>query len=210
MSMRFKIPKSWDDITIEQYQEINRLDKSDEIDYLVSLVSIVCHLDVETVESMDLKKLRDLGTSLAFIKTMPDKFVNDFKLNGKKYIVDCNIAHITTGQYIDLNKYIELGIEENMHKILTLFCLPTKRKFLKRVSLKYGKGYDLNELSVELLKTPISVAYPLALFFCKLLEKSMPAIQDSLIQEVEEMKKIIMKEVEKKKPSNKDGRGFRW
>lgn len=205
--MRYKIPKSWSDINIGQFQEIQRLDKSDELDYLISMVSVVCHLDVDTVESLTLTHLRDIGSKMAFLNTMPDKFVNYFKLKDTTYFVDCNIANISAGQYIDLNKYIEEGAEENLHKILTVFCLPTKRKWFKRKQLKYGEGYDISKMSNEMLQAPVSVAYPLALFFCKLLEKSMPVIQDCLVKEMESLNKVISSQLKKEKVLKSTGGG---
>ena len=194
-----KIPTSWHEITIAQYQEIVKLDKSDELDYLISLVSVVCHMEVDEVEALTLTALREIGAKLAFIQTMPEKFVNDFTINGVKYIVDCNIAHISAGQYIDLAKYIETNVEDNLHKILSIFCLPTKRKWLRRVPFKYGQGYDLGQTATLLLQTPISVAYPLALFFCKLLNKSIPAIEDYLAKELKIVEKQIAKQQTKEK-----------
>ena len=80
--MKFKIPKSWSDVTIGQFQEINRLDKTDELDYLINLVSVLCRLEVDIVESLTLQQLQGIGSKMSFISKMPDKFINDFKLNG--------------------------------------------------------------------------------------------------------------------------------
>lgn len=187
--MKFKIPKGWSDVTIGQFQEINRLDKSDELDYLINLVSVLCNLEVDLVESLTLSQLQEIGQKMSFISTMPDKFINDFKLNGNHYIIDCNIAHISAGQYIDLQKYIEKGTEENLHNILTVFCFPSKRVWFKRKPLKYGKGYSINALADEFKQVPFSVAYPLAVFFCKLLEKSIPVIKLYLEKELVKLEK---------------------
>lgn len=196
--MKYRIPKSWADVTIAQFNEINRLDKSDEMDYLVSSISVLCGLSVENVESLTLSQLRAIGQKMTFLQTMPEKFVNYFKIKGNTYFVDCNIAHISAGQYIDLNKYIEDGADENLHKILTVFCLPTRRTFLGRKPSKYGVGYDINKLADEFYKhATIDAVYPLAVFFCKLLEKSMPAIQASLAKEMESLSKMIAKQVKK-------------
>ncbi len=191
--MKYHIPKSWKDITVNQFYLINELDKSEELDYLVNLIAILCNLTIDHVEAMTIQNIKSIGDKLSFVSKMPEKFVNDFKLNGKHYIVDCNISHISGGQYIDLGEYIKQGTDTNIHKILTVFCIPSERKWFKRKALKYGVGYSLNSLADEFKEVSFEIAYPLAVFFCKLLEKSMPVIQVYLEKELNILQKMSEK-----------------
>lgn len=180
-----KIPHSWAEVTIAQFQEINRLDKKDEMDYLINSISVLCDAEVPEVEALTLTRLREINSEMKFLLKMPEKFVNQFKIDVDTYIVDPSINHITAGQYIDLNKYIQDGVEENLHKIMTCFCFPTTKRFMKRRRKRYGDGYDLNELAAHFqYNATMDVVYPLTLFFCTLISESMPGIQDYLLKEL--------------------------
>jgi len=187
-----KIPKSWSQVSIAQYQEIQRLDKKDEIDYLINSISVLCKADIPEVEALTLTQLREINSEMKFLLTMPEKFVNQFKIGNEVYIVDPAINHVTAGQYIDLNKYIQEGVEENLHKIMTCFCFPTTKRFMKRRRKRYGDGYDLNELAERFqYGATMDVVYPVTLFFCTLINDSMPGIQDYLIKELKKMNQEV-------------------
>jgi hypothetical protein len=200
-----KIPKSWAEVTVSQFQEISRLDRNDELDYLINSISVLCHMDIPDVENLTITELRDISSQMTFLNELPTKFVNEFKIDGKTYQVDPLIHHITAGQYIDLNKYIQDGVEENLHKILTCFCFPTYKRLMRRKRLKYGVGYDLNELADKFQGVSIDVVYPICVFFCKLTSGLMPLIQDSLINKVEKMNKQAREILEKHSNINGDG-----
>lgn len=191
-----KIPKSWSEVSISQYQEIRRLNKEDEIDYLINSISVLCKADIPEVEALTLMRLREINTEMAFLLKMPEKFVNQFKIGNEVYMVDPSIDHVSAGQYIDLNKYIQEGVEENLHKIMTCFCFPTTKRFMKRRRKRYGDGYDLNELAEHFqYGATMDVVYPLTVFFCTLINDSMPGIQDYLIQELKRMNQQVKEKV---------------
>lgn len=190
-----QIPKSWAGVTIQQFKDLSKLDKSDELDFSINTIAIICGMTVDEVESLPIAKIKEITNSLAWMNKMPEKFVNDFKLNGVKYIVDPSIQKISAAQYIDLNEYVKKGVTENLDNIMTVFCFPTSGIFRKKPS-KYGQGYSL-KATAELFNEQLTmdVCYPLSLFFCKLLNKSTPIIKDYLEKELEKLKAMKPKDL---------------
>jgi len=98
------LPRSWNDVTVEQFRELKSLDNED-FDSLFSreleYVSILTDTDIEELEDMDIDELTTVISELKFIKKSP---TNQFKreLTYYKY-KGCD--SLTLGEFIDLEHY---------------------------------------------------------------------------------------------------------
>jgi hypothetical protein len=99
-----KLPKSWNDITVEQFKELKSLDNED-FDSLFSRelesLAILTNSDTDEFEEMDIDELISTIAEIKFIKKPPtSQFkhdINEFKYKG------CN--SLTLGEFIDLEVY---------------------------------------------------------------------------------------------------------
>jgi len=189
--MKIEIPQSWEHITIKQFSELYALKslEQDHIDYMIDVVMITCKLKYHEVSSLSLVQLKDIFGKLSFIESEPikDKIVDRYESQGIMYVAQRDISKISAGQYIDLKTFIEKEPIKNIHNIMAVLYVPYKKKY---------NEVPVTEIADSFYDTmPITVAYPFALFFCNLLNNSMPAISLCLEKEVKETMTRTLKAV---------------
>jgi len=192
--MKLTVPTSWQDITVEQFQRIHKLNtsdlaKEDPIDYLLSLISICCKESYETISKFSIEQINTVGARLQFIQAMPPqkKIEQVIKLN-REYLCELAIEKISAGQYIDLKNYIKHGVIENIHNILTCFYIPRMEKYAQTKP---------EIIANQFLKMSIADAYPIAVFFWNLVNSSMEIIQDYLVSEtMDQIRKALALQVQ--------------
>ena len=197
-----KLPKDYTEVTINQLIELKEIDEDKSIDNETApeLTRALLRLSVfngvpyEELEQMPISELKSDIKKLEFLNTLPsDKVVEWFKCGGYWWKVNFDITKLTAGNYIDMDMWVKEPdkILSNSHKILSLFCQPFK--WLR----KYNKMTDEDKYE-KLKHCPVSVAYPLSVFFCKLFNNLIESIPDSLQNE----SKQLMKEAQELQMSN--------
>ena len=188
-----KLPKDYSEVTISQLIEIKAIDEDKSIDNepapeltrAILKLSVFNGVPYEKLESMPLAEIKEDIKKLAFLDTLPsDKKVEWFKCGGYWWKVNYDITKLSAGNYIDMDMWVKKPDEilNNSHKILSIFCQPFK--WLR----KYKKITD--EQKFEILKNvPVSVAYPLAVFFCNLFSNLIESMPDYLQQQSQQLMK---------------------
>lgn len=192
--------KNWNNTTILEYIQIMDILKSNlgEVQKLNGIIAILTGLtEEELVSKIDYKKYQTLLGSLDFLKDKPTSQLKpEYEINGVIYKVFYNMNKISTAQYIDLLTLTKKEDEflPNLHKVLSLFLIPTKEKktiFGKRnVPLKYG-SYDVEEVADILLNNlTIDIANELMVFFYRSFESLMKATLRYMIRQLKKMKNV--------------------
>lgn len=188
--MKVIVPVSWEHITIKQFTELQNLKlvEQDAIDYLVEVVMVCCNLTYKEAAAIPITELRKVYDRMGFISEMPStKVVEKYELEGITYLANWDISKISAGQYIDIKEASSTEAIKNIHNIMAALYIPKGEK--------YGDS-DTNAIADKFYNTmPITVAYPLAVFFCNLLGNSMPAIRDCLQAEAMEKTRRAIQEV---------------
>jgi len=190
-----KLPKSWKDISIKQFVEVSNLVQSglEDIDLKVKLMSIFSGEPEDYFLKLNYKEFNKLCNSVAFMNDLniSGKLIYNFKIDGIKFIVNPNVSDLSTAEYIDLLNYMgsKDKVKDNLHKILAIFIKPKHKWFgLKKVYMRRGEVAE-----ILLNKMPITIAYPLSVFFCELLNNSIKTTKDYL----DMMMKKVMREAKK-------------
>lgn len=191
--MKLTVPQSWNEISIEQFQKLNKLNEAnleDQIDYMIQLVSICCKDSYANISKLSITQLRVVAEQLGFTKELPaqKKIESVIKLT-RKYECMLSIEKISAGQYIDLKEYIKRGIVDNLHYIMTCFYIPEGENYAQS---------DVKEIAND-FKENLSVGecYPIAVFFWDLVRLSMEDIQDYLVQEtMDQIRKALALQVQ--------------
>jgi hypothetical protein len=180
--MRIYLPKDWTQVSVRQFQELTVCKErcEDQIDMIIEVLSIMSEKTRQEISTIEMKDVFKLWDGLKFIEQgMPDKVEQRLKLKGVSYYTDLNILKFNTDQYGSLKSYIKDGdIIGNLHKILSVFYVPVGEKYCE------GKR-SIEEIQDDMLDCPISVAYPIAVFFWNLLNAWMKIIEDSLLSQSE-------------------------
>lgn len=189
--MKVIIPKDFSGITIGQFIELQNIKSidSDVIDFMVDFVSTISNLTYKEAANLSVADLRKIYDSLGWFNegVKETSITERYELDGVMYCANIDISKITANQYVSIMTALKNGTDANLHHIMAALYIP------------YGKKYDdipANEVAEKFYKNmPITIAYPLAVFFCNLLKDSMKDINLYLSSQAMSKTRQALKEV---------------
>ena len=210
--MKLKLPKDWSGVTVGEF--INLLPSTtkamSETQQTAHVLSVLSGVDKADIYKMSLESIAKHNKRLEFLaKPLPQgSHKNRFKLLGTWYEVDPNAKKLSGGQYIrsmqilkDLSNDPDT-IDKNIHLILANVIKPMKRNGLKLEALT---EYDIADLSKTFYDAlPISIAYPIIVFFCSLSKALIPFMEDYSRQKIKETESQLLT-IQKDLLSSSDG-----
>lgn len=126
------IPEKWEDITLLQLQEINKLMKSEGENFnMYQCLHILCHKTKEEVEALPVPFFESICNRLIFLKTkLPDQEPRPYvEINGERYQVNL-INDMTVAEYEATDAVLRTD-EENLATILAILCRKPDEQFDK-------------------------------------------------------------------------------
>lgn len=194
--------KDWSSITILEYLQIMDIIKDQNEDTLesvklrnlIGIISILSGIDINVLMKMDIKQFNKYSKALEFMNTLPKSELKPtYEINGIVYKVQYDMNKISTEQYIDMLTLAKGDFTKNMHKILSLFLIPTEEKKtvlgkVKYHPVEYG-SYNVEEVANILLENlTVDIAYELMVFFYQNYENLMIATLRFLIKKIKKLK----------------------
>lgn len=182
--------KSFDELTIKKYRDLINLERIDDTEYGIEILSILSGMEPDELLDMPLEKFASLMAQTKFIYGNVEKA--DYKklgkvitVNGKDYRLMKSARDLTAGQYIDYKAYIQRDdFLAMLPYILTVFLIPEGHK--------YNNGYDVSELAKEFDENmSLPIALSVSDFF---LHQSMMSIRSSVTYLKWKMKRMMKKE----------------
>lgn len=190
------IPKNWKEVTIELFTKLYPTFKTEEmtdteiVDNKIKQLSYIKGISLEEAEMCTVSEGNKVKELLAL--PIPTKIVKLFKLNGITYRFNISSNDLNAGGYIGVMNAIKEDPIKNMH--VTMFNLATPVKYswwrAKWVSYDFNPS-EVGDRLEEFKQLPISIAYPIAVFFLTLSKVLTPVTQDYLSQSLEIMKKSL-------------------
>lgn len=155
--MDIKLKKSWDDITVAQFQALKNMDKEEYpelIDKGIVMVDIVYDIDSRNISYSDFNIL--VKSLNEFIGTKPEKkkAKASYTVNGNKYNLDLDYANFTTSQFIDFTTYRK---DDDYVGMLSVVLIPEYHK--------YSDGYDMQKVKDDLENISVTDAMAIINFF---------------------------------------------
>jgi hypothetical protein len=178
--------KSWKDITLRQAQELFALDPLDFIEDLqfeIEQLSILIDVDPSEIENWPSQKIIDSFKEYEFVKTLPkQQLTEEFVIEETTYKMT-PLNELTLAQMVDIEELINLGIKQNIHRIISVIWLPI------------DKPYEPDPKREELmLDVNLEVIYGNLLFFYHIVTIYINNTQVSLMEMMtEEMTATMMK-----------------
>lgn len=159
-----KIAKSWNSVSIAQFQQLQKLKEPTYENQLIT-ISILTGMELEQVEDLPTATIEKLLAGLDWMNTLPEpKQVKQFRHGNSIYRFAASRHDITAGQFITVQDLFsgEDWISQ-LHNIMAALTvryriLPPKRFEIKAKDYEYTADMFRREM-------PISVAYAYALFF---------------------------------------------
>ena len=158
------LPKSWDELTLKMYTDIERFyaDKESTFD-VRNVLNIMCGLSVEEIDQLPIEFVEKLLEQLEWIKEAPSwgEPSNKVEIDGVEYKVNIQ-DKLKTGEYIALDTVLK-GDKHNYAAMLAVMCR------------KDGELYDSkfeNEVLGDRIKmweqVPVVKVMPICAFFLSL------------------------------------------
>ncbi|MEO5966826.1 MAG: hypothetical protein ABIP69_01080 [Ferruginibacter sp.] len=182
--MEINVPTSLKDISIRQFVEFEKSDKTNQ-----DLVSIFC--DIENTNLLQLKDFQEITEMVTEVLNTPPIFYKQFKYKGINYGFIPKLDNLSTAEFIDLEMY--MGKQETFHKSMSILYRP----IIKERSNWFKKSqpfYDIqkyegaNDLFID---APVEYYLGACVFFFDLmndLEKTMLAYSQIILNKAKEEK----------------------
>ena len=119
-----KLPKSWNEVTVNQWVELNSIDQYEYNSvflHTLEAISILSDTDPEELEELSPEELIDLASQVSFIKREPS---NKPKQAVKGFMLK-PLDALTLGEFIDLEHYVSQSVQ-NFDILLSILYKKTK------------------------------------------------------------------------------------
>ena len=209
--MEVTIPTCWDDITLEKYIKLRPVLQTEQtpIQRVINILCVLTGEKREVVKDIKLDDYNKILSKMEFLNTELPKEIKGkrFEVGGKHYEFSFDAKKLLFGEYISAMEMLqdaqtnEEVIFNNLPKILTTICRPVEKKWLGWRDIKLD-GELIRETVDNFYKNmPITIAYPIGVFFYTHLQTS---TQDTKISLVEEATKIVKEMTEEMRAERKE------
>lgn len=188
---------NWNNITVGKYSQIYQVLKNEDIEPIVDKqILILCTLTGKSksyIENIPLDQFRKMSAQIEFIDNLAEvntEFPNWIYFKGKLYKPYKNLSKLKAGQFVDLSNFCrdKERLVENIANCLGVVCQPLRLGLFRRMY----SGELQQKTAKEMEELPMSIAYPIALFFCLVWQNSQEPIRQSLASlPSREMRKIL-------------------
>lgn len=185
-----KLPKSWDEISLDAYSRLYPLiiekpkTALEQVNLNYRRIMSVMDCEVEDVDTLtvdEVTKFNNLITS-----EMPTKIYKRFVVNGYKYEFNLDANTLNAGGYASIMSDIQDKPYNILYKIMFNIATPIKLTPLGYKPYEFEKT-DIHKRMDEFKQMPISVANPIAVFFCNLSKALTGVTEDYLSNQMKKM-----------------------
>ena len=186
----WRVPATWDEVTLKQFQEIEKYYSDKDKDFDVrDVLHIFTNKSQDEINELPMDFVETLMTHLLFLQTQPEekKPSNSIKLNGTTYTIHTE-NKLKVGEYVAC----DTALKADKHNYAALLAI---------LARKDGELYDSkyeNEVLEERIKmweqVPVTKVLPVVSFFLSLYVTSLIPSQLSL--QMEELISLTAKDIE--------------
>lgn len=145
-----RVPTSWDDVCIRQFEALQSIDKDDEnADF--EIVSVLCDIDQDIVESLPIKEFGSILSKLSFLSTSPQPHrpAKQLLIDDKVINVTLSAQEMCAAQFLDYKNILSKeNVDRRTARLMAVFMIPDGKE--------YNKGYNTNEW-IDFLNNNLSV-----------------------------------------------------
>ena len=166
MKVEITIPTDLGEVTLKQYQKFLKIAEGNEDSEFLhhKMIEIFCNTNLKVVPLIKYKDILDITNVLTGMFNQEHKFIKTFKLGGVEFGFIPNLEDITSGEYMDLDNYI--NDLKDFHKAMAVMYRPINSKLLGKYTIEPYLGSDVYS---ELMKNaPLNVVLGARVFFYRL------------------------------------------
>lgn len=174
--MELKKVSSWEDVTLKQLLDLKAVDPL-EVDtstgLLVKKVSILCEVEEEVVEELDVEELMSLALVLSFANEDP----TTYKERIENYVMK-PFSKLTLGEFITLDVYVSTDYIKNAAKIISIIYRRWKIGEFGSEELEQLGKIDIEKRAEEMLNAKAGEVFGVIAEFLKFRERFMERYAD--------------------------------
>lgn len=151
MNTKITLPENISEITLDQYQRFDKLNKRtdlSELNYNKRVIEIFTELKYRDIGNISHKDYADILEQVTKAMNQDCKFENRFSIQDVEFGFIPNLDEMTTAEFVDLSKW---GIEvENLHRVMAVLFRPIAYKKIKNSwfqrLLRADEYYEIKQL----------------------------------------------------------------
>ena len=167
----FNVPKSWDEVFLDQYQEIIKINETDSPFFIkqMNTLSILTDtlVDDDVWEDMDIEEMAIITKGLSWLKQDPS---DQFKQVIDKYTIK-DINTLTLGEFIDLEFFFSENYIDNLPKICAILYRQNKLDEWGNIVVEPYSVIVLNDRAKTFESLPINNIYGIIKYYLDFKEK---------------------------------------
>jgi len=186
--------KTWDDITISIWQELEAIEADNAITRFLNQISIITDTDIDEIRSMPIIKFNKLRDDLKFMNEPPNKdVVVKFEIDGVKYGIIPQMDFMSAGEWIDAENWKD-KVDENIHLYSALIYRPITKETATHHEIEpHTSSGFIERANLFKERLPITTVYGAVLFFSAFVMSVTKVLADYLMEEHQEnLTKISM------------------
>ena len=187
MKLELIIPESLNEVPLLHYQQfVDDVKGSEDEDYIGQrLVERFCGIELKEIVKIKQKDILNLTNHFNTLFKAKNKFKTRFKIHNVEFGFITDLENITSGEYIDLEKYLQ--DVNTLHKAMAVMYRPiVKEKGDKYEIEPYQSALNYSEV---MQYAPLSIVLAAQVFFWSLGQQLLKAIPTFLETEMKKMSK---------------------
>jgi len=197
--MKIELPNSWEGVTIEQFQALQKIlaEKGDEYATNMAIISIMSGVPVDEIETYALKTYAKCMRTLSFLsEQLVGEVQKAVEFGGLRYDVITDVYKLNGGQYITLMHLMKDPdkVIDQLHEVMAVFLVPKKKTWYGWKKQPYNSEKH-KEISEAMLQAPMTIVQPLSAFFLTSYLKSARHILESSVRKAEKVKRQAEKKL---------------
>lgn len=158
-NFNFKIPTSWDEVTLDTFINLQALYKDDYKPSFTEIISVLSNIKKEELNNYPALIIEKVMDNLTFLSTpITNETNNTITINGERYIVNTE-EELLFGEYVDAQTILDAD-RSNFKAILGILC--------RKEDEVYNDVFIAKKLNkrIEMFgQQPITKVYPIISFF---------------------------------------------
>jgi len=163
----YDIPTQWDDVTVDKFIEIVKLNEKKDINDLekvMELMNILTTIPKDDVELLPVESFMEIQNNFSFVKTDVDKKMKDsIVIDGEEYFVKNDFNDLTMGESITIETLLKEA-DNPMYILDKMLCLFLRKK-KENGKLESFKTTFLTDRIDIFRNAPITEVYNNLIFF---------------------------------------------
>jgi hypothetical protein len=187
MKLELIIPESLNEVPLMHYQQfVDDVKGSEDEDYIgQKLVERFCGIQLKDIVTIKQKDILNLTNHFNELFKKKNEFKTRFKIQGVEFGFITDLENITSGEYIDLEKYLQ--DVQTLHKAMAVMYRPIVKEVKDKYEIEpYQSALNYSEV---MRYAPLDIVLASQVFFWTLGQQLLRAIPTYLEMEMKKMSK---------------------